>query len=131
MSRRCTPWIERPEPRSSASPGGREGDRRAVKLLLDARGDPPDDALVPRLVEEANGASLLHVRSVQRGEGIELHVAFDRAPLTVQFVELARQLQGALEAVCRKTLDADRHVGQSPRSVDAWANREAEIARAR
>ena len=38
---------------------------------------------------------------------------------------------GALEAVGREALDADRHVGQAARGVDAWADRKAEIARAR
>ncbi len=131
MSRRCTPSIERPEPRSSVSLRAREGDGRAVELLLHARRDQSDDALVPVLVEEADGARRLDPVAVERGESVDLHVALDVAPLAVQLVQLPRQLQRAFEAFRGEALDADRHVGQAPGRVDARTDCEAEIHRAR
>ena len=98
-----------------------------MELLLDARRDEADHALVPVLVEQADRVRRLDRAGIELRQRVELHVALDVAPLAVELVELPRQFQRALEAVGRQALDADRHVGQSPGRVDAGADREAEV----
>src|SRR4249920_2551071 len=53
------------------------------------------------------------------------------ASIAVQCVELLRQCQPTLEAVGDEALDSDGHVVQTPRCVDAWADRKAEVGGAR
>ena len=127
VSRRCTPSIERPEPRSSRVAGPGEGDRRAMELLLHARrrrGRPRPGASPRRTGDRVRR---LDQDLVELREGVDLHVALDVAPFAVELVELPREFERALEAVRRQAFDADRHVGQAPGRVDARADREAEV----
>ena len=131
MSRRWTPLDRAAGTAQLRLAGTRERNRRAVELLLDAGSDQPDDALVPGLVEQADRAALLDRGVVDRSEGIELHVAFDLAPLTIQLIQLLGQRERALEAVGGEALDSHGHVGQAPGGIDPRADRKAEIRRAR
>ena len=111
--------------------GARKCDRRPVIFFLDSRRDQSDHALVPVLVVKADRAARGDVGIVEHRQRIELHVAFDFAPVAIQLIELARKLDRALEAVGDQTFDADRHVGQPPRCVDARTDCETKIARTR
>ena len=53
--------------------------------------------------------------------------AFELAALAVDGVELPGQFGGARVVVGQQAFDAQRHVGQAPRGVDAGPEREAEV----
>ena len=58
------------------------------------------------------------------------HVALDIAALPVDAVEGAGQFIGTARIVGEQALDAQGHVGQATRGVDAWPQRETEVAAA-
>ncbi len=66
-------------------------------------------------------------QAVQRGARLVQHLAFDPAPLAVQAVQLLRAVGGARLVVGEQAFDAEAHVGQAPRGVQARAEDEAEV----
>src|ERR1051325_983554 len=58
----------------------RKGDHRTMDLILDARSDEPDDALVPGLIEQtqpARQSRAVEVKRLHECHRLLLHVRFD------------------------------------------------------
>jgi hypothetical protein len=73
---------------SDAAFAGGEGEDRAVQLVLDARGEDADDALVPARVEEGDaGGGVVGVERFEQDQRLFLHAGFDLAALAVERVE--------------------------------------------
>ena len=105
----------------------REGNGRAVRALLDARGHDADDALVPVRVEQRQRRRFTDVDAGQLRLGFLLHALFDVAPFSVHRVELFGQRQRACEVVGDQAFDADGHVREAPGGIEARPDREAEV----
>ena len=97
----------------------REGDGRAVELVLQARRDDADHALVPGGVEDGDGRAVGRTELVQQRQCMLVHAGLDLAPFAVDAVELLRDGPGAAFVVGGQALDAERHVGQPARRVQA------------
>ena len=108
----------------------REGDRRAMKFILDARGDNADHALMPLRVIEAQGVAAGVGGLLKCCERGFLHLSLDASALAVQGVQLLRDGLRARGVVGNQAFNAERHIGQSSGGVQAWAYGEAEIVRA-
>ena len=63
--------------------------------------------------------------------GLLAHAGLDVAPLAVDAIEFGRELGGARRVVGEQALDAESHVGEPARGVQARPEREAEVERAR
>jgi hypothetical protein len=108
----------------------REHEAGAVQLLLDARGHDAHHAFVELGVEQGHGGRrvlpLLEQRLGQQ-QRLLTHVALDLAALAVDAVQRARQFPGARRVVGEQAFDAQRHVRQPARRVDAGPEREGEV----
>ncbi|MCY1215315.1 hypothetical protein D9M72_271580 [compost metagenome] len=107
--------------------GGREGQRGPPEFFLQARGHQPHDALVPAGIEHADGGAGGRVRLFHGGQRLFAHLGLDRAALAVDVVEFARHFQRLGLVVGGQAGDAQAHVGQPARGVDARAQREAQV----
>ena len=104
----------------------------AVQLVLDARGHDAHHAFVKIRVEHTNGGRWL-VALVKQGlghlHGHLAHVALDHAALAVDRVQLFGQFVGAACVVGQQAFDAQGHVGQAARCIDARAQCKAKVKR--
>ena len=118
---------------SRRAAGGKDK-RRPVQLVLDARGDDADHALVKLRVKHADGRRWLGIVGKQvfcQQQRLVAHTAFNVAPLAVDAVERARQCVGVAGVVGQQAFDANRHIGQTPGGVDAWPQGKAKVKRRR
>ncbi len=109
---------------------GGEHEGGAVHLVLQARSDDADHAFVEVRVEHDQRRGRLFgcvEHLFGQRQRLVAHLAFDGLALAVDAVERPRQFVGTQSVVGGQAFDAERHVGQAPGSVQARAEREAEV----
>src|SRR5262245_31494849 len=82
---------------------------------------------MPGRIEQAQAETLAPIRLAERGPRAVLHLRLDVSALAVEAVELARNGARATGIGGDQALDAERHVGQPTRGVEAWCDRESQI----
>ena len=102
----------------------------AVQFVFQARGHDAHHAFVKVGVKHANGGRGLFMR-VQKffGQLVSLfaHIAFNFAAFAVDGVQLAGQLVGTGGVVGQQAFNAQSHVGQAARSIQARAHGKSKI----
>src|SRR5262249_58030895 len=106
---------------------GRERESGPVVAVLDAACEDADHALMPGGVVEADAAALADRHLRDRILGLGLHLGLDRAALTVQVVELPRDVQRASAVAGDQALDAEAHVGEAPGRVEPRPEQEPQV----
>src|SRR4051812_37288108 len=102
----------------------REANHRAVHALLEPRGEDADYALVPTGIEEGQAGVL---DRFQMFEGLVQHRCLDRPALGIEPIELLREVHGPGFVVGNQAFDADTHVGEPARGVEARPGDETEV----
>jgi hypothetical protein len=92
--------------------GRRERDGRAMKTILDARGDDADDSLVPALViETESGRQFASYRDFERAfdefERRFAHRLLDLATLAIERIELLGDGGAAIRCVAQQAFDTE------------------------
>ena len=118
----------------------REGDRRAMEFILEARREDADHALVPGFVEQYQAGRFDRLRTgtmvrmahpaidlLQRRQRAVLHLRFDAASFAVQRVQPCCDLHRGLRIVGQQAVDAQAHVVQPARRIQARPDGEAQI----
>ena len=123
-SRMCTPATERADPFSSIAIGAREGDDRPMHALFDARGHEPDDALVPvssnRQTPSGKSASSRACPPASASASCCMRLSSSRRSW-LSCGQLASEHARRVDVVGQQALDADGHVVETPRGVQARA----------
>ena len=98
--------------------------------VFQATGNDAHHALVKVFVIHTQGSGGLFFAVHQRlreQQRLFAHIALHGAALAVDGVELLRQSPRQFGVVGAQALDAQRHVGQAARGIDAWPNRKAHV----
>ena len=118
-----------------AAASAREYDGGPVKPVLEPSGDDADDALMPAGVEQAErvGVGMGGIRGAcfQRDERVFLHRGFDIAAFAIEPVELRGERCRLRLAVGEEAADAERHVGQPSRRIEARSRDKAQVVAGR
>ena len=105
----------------------------AVQPVFDARGDDADHAFVKFGVKHADGrrgAAAVLAQPLGQGKGLLAHIALQVLALAVDAVQRLGQFQRLAKVVGQQAFDADGHVRQAPRRIDARPQGKAKILRA-
>ena len=109
---------------------GRKYKGGSVQFVLDARRHNPDHTFVEIRVEYTNRGWRL-VTYFKQGlgnhHGLFTHIALDNAAFAVDAIESSGQFIRTRRIIREQAFDAQRHVAQAARSIDAGAQRKAKI----
>ncbi len=115
------------------APGGLAGGKdegRPMKAILQARRHDADHALVKARVKDGDGWRRLGAffeHGLGNAQRLIAHAALDALPFAVDAVQSLCQFERARRLIAEQAFDADRHVAQPTRGIDARRQRKTEI----
>ena len=102
-----------------------------MNAILYARRDQPDDALVPRFIEQTQSsrhdAATFEMQLRHRCERLRLHALLDLAPLLIELAQLRGQPASLADIVSQEALDSHAHVIEPPGGVEPRSDRKAQV----